>query len=150
MISKLPFHKQEKSFSCVPACLRMVLAGLGVVMSEVDLRQLCDCTIFGTDAFQAVKAGRMLGFPKAMKGNLSFLELDHELQKRLYPIVYVNLLPVDGVDTNPAMAVVAADQYFVSVYDPHVGERSLSRLTFKQAWKMSNGLTILISGNKDD
>ena len=61
---KLQFHKQETTYSCVPACLRMVLSGFGLDLSEAELGARCDCTVFGTDAFQTVNALRELGFPR--------------------------------------------------------------------------------------
>ncbi len=47
---KPPFHKQETRYSCVPACLRMVLGSFDVDISESVLRTRCDCTPYGTDA----------------------------------------------------------------------------------------------------
>jgi hypothetical protein len=40
-------------------------------MSEAELRQKCDCTILGTNAFQAVDAIRQLGFPNATSFQLT-------------------------------------------------------------------------------
>jgi len=40
----------------------MVLSALDVEIEEKKLRQLADCTPFGTDAFQLVEAARTLGF----------------------------------------------------------------------------------------
>jgi ABC-type bacteriocin/lantibiotic exporter with double-glycine peptidase domain len=144
MTLKLPFYKQETPFSCVPACLRMVLAGFGVELSEAELRDRCDCTFLGTGALQAVEAVRGLGFLEATKGNLAPQGLDVELELGRYPIVYINLLPIDGIQTSHAIIVVAASQESVIVYDPLVGERELSRPVFERAWGLSNCLTILI------
>ncbi len=36
-----PFYKQEKDNSCLPACLRMVLAAGDVFLSEQQARELC-------------------------------------------------------------------------------------------------------------
>jgi ABC-type bacteriocin/lantibiotic exporter with double-glycine peptidase domain len=58
MKSKLPFHKQETIYSCVPACLRMVLSSFGLEISETELRDRCDCNPFGTDALKAVDMAR--------------------------------------------------------------------------------------------
>ena len=56
---EVPFHKQEAAYSCVPACLRMVLAGLGLDLTEKRLRELCDCSpLFGTQALRAIGAAR--------------------------------------------------------------------------------------------
>jgi hypothetical protein len=60
-------HKQQETrYSCVPACLRIVLAHLGLTLTETELRTLCDCTPFGTDALKAVDAVRQLGFSKSV------------------------------------------------------------------------------------
>ena len=72
---KPPFHKQETRYSCVPACLRMVLGSFGVDISESELRTRCDCTPYGTDALMAVDAARALGFVKTAKYTLSLEEL---------------------------------------------------------------------------
>jgi hypothetical protein len=58
MQSRLIFHKIETPYSCVPACLRMVLSAFEVDMSEAELRQLGNCTLFGTEALKAVDAIR--------------------------------------------------------------------------------------------
>ncbi|MGI0494049.1 cysteine peptidase family C39 domain-containing protein [Alkalinema pantanalense CENA528] len=145
----LPFYRQETPFSCVPACLRMVLAGFGVDLDEAALRELCDCTALGTEAFRAVEAVRRLGFPNSMKCNVSVEGLDVELAQGRYPIVYVNLLPIDGVRTSHAVVVVDADAENVTVYDPLVGKRVLPRSAFEQAWRLSNCLMILILGDSE-
>lgn len=36
----LPYFQQEQETSCVPACARMVLAGLAIDVPEIDLRAL--------------------------------------------------------------------------------------------------------------
>jgi ABC-type bacteriocin/lantibiotic exporter with double-glycine peptidase domain len=104
---KVIFHKQEMPYSCVPACLRMVLSAFGKDMSEAELREQCDCTPFGTEALKAVDAVRALGFPLTLKCTLSINELFNLLEAGVYPIVFVNLLPIDGVKVAHAMVVVA-------------------------------------------
>jgi ABC-type bacteriocin/lantibiotic exporter with double-glycine peptidase domain len=140
----LPFYQQETPDSCVPACIRMVLEGLGVVISEAELRQKCDCTIFGTEAFQAVEAVRQLGFSNATKQNLMLLDLSNVLAQGHYPIVYVNLFPIQQEQGIHAMVVIALDDAIVSVYDPMLGKRDLKRTVFDQAWRLTKGLTLLI------
>ncbi len=50
MKSKLPFHRQEKPYSCVNACLRMILDYSGIEVSEKELRDKCNTTELGTYA----------------------------------------------------------------------------------------------------
>jgi ABC-type bacteriocin/lantibiotic exporter with double-glycine peptidase domain len=65
MLSKLQFHQQETPDSCVPACIRMVLLTMGTDISEAELRERCDYTIFGTTALMAVDTLRALGFTRS-------------------------------------------------------------------------------------
>ena len=43
-----PHHKQETNFSCVPACLKMILDFFGTTFSESDLRLTLKTKPFGT------------------------------------------------------------------------------------------------------
>jgi ABC-type bacteriocin/lantibiotic exporter with double-glycine peptidase domain len=144
MRSKLPFYKQEKSYSCVPACLRMVLAAQGQIVNESELRERCDCTFLGTEALNAVDALRTMGFINSSKCTLRIAELIVELHAGLYPIVFVNLLPIDGINDPHAIVVTAIDEDEVKVSDPLQGERLLPRSTFDTAWAMMRNLTILV------
>lgn len=144
MKSRLLFHRQETPYSCVPACLRIVLSGFNLDISEAELRDLCDCTLFGTEALKAVDAVRRLGFPKTAKGTLSVDELVTQLKSGFYPIVFINLLPIDGIKVGHAVVVVAIDPTNVWVIDPLQGERILPCSTFDTAWAMMHNLSILV------
>ncbi|PSF32652.1 hypothetical protein C7H19_21215 [Aphanothece hegewaldii CCALA 016] len=144
MTSKLHFYRQETPFSCVPACLRMVLSEQGFTLSEAELRNLCDCTPLGTEALKAVDAVRQLGFTKSAKLTLNLQELISLVDLGFFPIVFVNLLPIDGIRGGHAIIVVGVESNQVSVYDPLQGERIIDRSTFETAWAMMHNLTILI------
>lgn len=60
------------------------------------------------------------------------------------PIVFVNLLPIDGINDPHAIVVTAIDEDEVQVSDPLQGERLLPRSTFDTAWAMMRNLTILV------
>ncbi len=144
MQSRPIFHQQETPDSCVPACLRMVLSGFGIEKSETELRQLCDCGIFGTVALKAVDAARQLGFSNTRKCTLSIEELENLIVSSSYPIVYVNLLPIDQYKCAHAMVVIGIEETVVSVFDPLQGERQLLRSTFEEAWGIMHNLSILV------
>jgi ABC-type bacteriocin/lantibiotic exporter with double-glycine peptidase domain len=144
MRSKLIFHRQEKDYSCVPACLKMVLATFGLTFSEVNLREACDCTPFGTEALQAVDAVRRLGFVNTVKGTSSIEELINQLDLGQYPIAFINLLPIDGIKIAHAIVVMDIDSDWIKVCDPLQGDRILPRSTFEVAWRMMRNLVILI------
>lgn len=118
---KPPFHKQETRYSCVPACLRMVLGSFGVDISESELRTRCDCTPYGTEALMAVDAARALGFVKTAKYTLSLAELQTVVTDGHYPIVFVDLNPIAGLDAIHAMVVADVSGQEVVVLDPLQG-----------------------------
>ena len=142
--SKPPFYRQETRDSCVPACLRMVLAAGGLEISEAELRVLCDCTYDGTSALQAVDAARQLGFTETSKQTLSLAELKGVLAQGLFPIVFVNLFAIEGVHQAHALVVISVSEFAVQVYDPDRGERLLAPQVFEMAWAARHNLTLLV------
>ena len=123
----------------------MVLAGRDVAISEPELRRMCDCTIFGTEAFQAVEAARQLGFAKARKETLTMVQLEKLVNQRLYPVVYIGLMPIDQVGGTHALVVLEMGEGNVAVLDPLVGERQVKQSGFEDAFRLTNGLTILVA-----
>jgi hypothetical protein len=86
----------------------MVLSSFDLNLSEAELRERCDCTPFGTEALKAVDAMRELGFPDTIKCTLSWEELVNQLDADFYPIVFVNLLPIDGIREAHALLASSA------------------------------------------
>lgn len=144
MPSKPPFHKQETRFSCVPACLRMILLSFGVDMPESELRVRCDSTILGTSALGAVDAARLIGFGASAKYTLTPDELKNLVAAGRYPIVFVSMLPIDARDDLHALVVTGFGHHEVSALDPLNGERTIPLPTFIAAWGMRHNLVILI------
>ena len=144
MISKPLFYRQETPESCVPTCLRMILAGFEIYYAEAELRQMCDCTVFGTEALQAVEATRSLGFVNTSKYNLTLDDLETLLLNKCYPMVYVELQPIDQTFGTHAMVILSIDETLVHVLDPMVGERQLDRCSFEAGWALMKGLTIVV------
>ena len=122
----------------------MVLASYGLDLTEAELRELCDCTFFGTDALQAVNAVRQLGFPETIKTNLTLLQLKNLTAHQQSPIVYISLQPLEGTKGIHALVVLDVSDTAVVVLDPAKGERIIPRAVFEFAWKLQLGLTILI------
>ena len=122
----------------------MALLGYRVDVAESELRALCDCTPFGTEALRAVDAARKLGFARTAKHTLTLTELRREIERGLYPIVYVNLLPLDGIKDAHAFVAVAQSEDSIMVYDPLRGERTLTIFAFATAWAAMRNLVILL------
>lgn len=144
MRSKPPFHEQETRFSCVPACLRMVMLSFGVGIPESELRARCDSTILGTNALKAVDAARQLGFTGSAKYTLTLEELKELVAAGQYPIAFVSLLPIDARDDIHALIVTGLTSQDVLVLDPLAGERAIPLQTFSAAWGMRHHLALLI------
>ena len=142
--SKPHFYKQETADSCAPACLRMVLSHFDLSVSEAELRARCDCTIFGADAPYVVDVARQFGFNKTDIQNLSPDELQILLDEGRYPIVYVNLLPIDGIDGSHAVVALEIGDDAVTVYDPDQGERLLPIGAFFKAWDLKRNLAVIV------
>jgi len=142
---KPPFHKQETRYSCVPACLRMVLGSFGLDMSEGELRVRCDTTaIYGTDAMLAVEVARALGFVRTAKYTLTFDELKALVADGHCPIAFVDLNPIDGVDDIHALVLIGIGMEDVIVLDPLQGERRLPSYAFNAGWVRRHKLVILV------
>jgi ABC-type bacteriocin/lantibiotic exporter with double-glycine peptidase domain len=126
----------------------MVLDAMGIELDEAQLRDLTDCSPLGTDAFQLIEAARHFGFVASRKYTLESLEeLSSLIEKGNFPIVYVDMWPLQGglSGQNHALVVIAVDSENVSVLDPLAGERSISREDFQAAWSEMRFLTIVIS-----
>jgi ABC-type bacteriocin/lantibiotic exporter with double-glycine peptidase domain len=143
--SKLPFYLQETPDSCVPACLRMVLAGFGMEIAEAELRELCDGTFEGTSALQAVDAARAPGFTQTSKHTLTLTELEAVVSQGQTPIVFVEMEPINGIYQVHALVVTNVTPFSVQVLDPASGERIIPRQVFQVAWEARHYLTILIA-----
>jgi hypothetical protein len=123
----------------------MVMGSFGVDIAESELRVCCDCTpVYGTSALTAVDAARQLGFTRTAKYTLSYDELRTLVADGHYPIVFVDLTPIDGIADTHAMVIVELTLQEVTVLDPLIGKRSLTLQTFHTAWAMRHNIAILI------
>jgi ABC-type bacteriocin/lantibiotic exporter with double-glycine peptidase domain len=71
----LPFYAQETPESCVPACLRMVLAHWGILETESILRAKCQTTHRGTNYHDAVSCVQSYGLNAKLTTKASWLDL---------------------------------------------------------------------------
>jgi ABC-type bacteriocin/lantibiotic exporter with double-glycine peptidase domain len=122
----------------------MVLSHFNLSVSEAELRARCDCTIFGSDASNIVDVARQLGFDRTDIHTLSPYELQDILAEGHYPIVYVNLLPIDGSEGTQALVALEIENGAVAVYDPDQGARLLPTGAFFKAWDLKCNLAIIV------
>jgi ABC-type bacteriocin/lantibiotic exporter with double-glycine peptidase domain len=122
----------------------MVLSSHDFHISEAELRELCDCTPFGTDPFPAVLAARHLKFENTRSLTLTLAELAELVGDENYPFVEVNMGPIDGIKTAHALVVLAVGETTVTVSDPMKGEREIPVDNFIAAWEMRDNLATLV------
>lgn len=139
MPSKPPYFRQTYPFSCVPACLRMVLAGYSFEISETELRNRCECDETGTSPSKATDAVNELGFD-CDEANLTFEELKEYVLDKLFPIVYLRFS--EDAKYSHAVVVYKISKEKIFVLDPENGEREFDLSLFIELW--SRNLTIII------
>lgn len=144
--SKLPYYSQETGESCLPACLRMVLASYEEHFTEKHLRDLCNCQPgMGTLSSDVVRAARSLGFTNSAETyDWRLLDLRDVIRSGIFPIVGVNLYQLRGTWSPHAQVVVKVTVRSVDVHDPLLGRMCLMARTFERAWEIEDFLTILV------
>lgn len=136
---KPPFFSQAYPFSCVPACIRMVLASLGLEKSEAEIRSFCECDETGTSPSKVVEAVIKFGFD-AYRANLTFEELEDLVLQNITPIVFTKV--TEDVNYSHAIVVYKISRGKVYAVDPERGESNFDVDQFNEMW--SRGLTIVI------
>jgi ABC-type bacteriocin/lantibiotic exporter with double-glycine peptidase domain len=122
----------------------MVLDYLGYEIDEPALAALCQTDPDGTSANDLILAANKLGF-EAKKEYGNVLDIQKYLTRDVYPIVYVNLLAIDGLDITHAFVLETLTRGAVTVLDPWRGRRKIALPQFKIAWEKTRNLTIIVS-----
>lgn len=142
--SKLRLFKQEKLYTCAVACLRMVLDSLNLEIDEPNLAALCHTDPFGTSADDLARVANELGF-QGRKEFSNMSDLQKHLTEGIFPILYVNLLSIDGLDMTHAVVLEAiARRRSVTVLDPWHGRRTIPFHQFKVAREKTRYLAVLV------
>jgi ABC-type bacteriocin/lantibiotic exporter with double-glycine peptidase domain len=89
MDAKPPLVTQERPDTCTLACLRMVLAQQGLVVSEMQLVRLVMMDEGGVDIEELASLARRLGFHADIR-ELSLSQIAGLITRNLFPIVYLN------------------------------------------------------------
>ena len=122
----------------------MVFSGFGLEVPEAELRHACDSTDLGTGALAALDVARHYGFAQTGKHTLTIEELAGVAAAAKYPIVLVNLWPIEQIREYHALVILAVNDTDVLVLDPAQGERLIPRPNFEAGWARRDHLTIII------
>jgi ABC-type bacteriocin/lantibiotic exporter with double-glycine peptidase domain len=142
----VPHFPQEFDYSCVSACVRMVLAYHGCQQTEEELRHLLGTTPAGTRAGNVV-AVSALDFDVSLRAaNLS--QLRAALAANTPPLVFLQTgaLAYWNMDIFHTAVVVGITESTVYLNDPFftAAPQSTSLSTFEQAWAATGQLTAFI------
>lgn len=140
-----PFLPQETDYTCAVACLRMVLVSFGIIKTEAELRDLCDCTPFGTAAFELTRAAQSLGLANTRKLSLELTDLQDFIEQGRFPIIYTATYPNGFVPEVHALIVLAVSEAEVTVIDPKLGQLDLSPATIMEMWKPMRNVAVIVA-----
>lgn len=146
----IPFLPQERPESCVPACVRMILAAYGLTYTEADLYTCCETDVDGTLPSAVVRCVQQLGLSARAERLPDMETLIGQMAANTTPIVFLNLAPLLGIAVIHAVVVTTIDvhQEQITVLDPSYvpdGRRVWGLGLFQMGWKLARNQTILIS-----
>jgi ABC-type bacteriocin/lantibiotic exporter with double-glycine peptidase domain len=124
----------------------MVLAHLGISLTEAEIRRRCGHTAAGMLLNEIANGLRDLPVAVAYETGCGTDDLIDAIHGGLNPIVGIDLRPVDGIFAFHAVVVAGITARQVSVYDPQYprGPRSIGLNTFELAWYGADGELVII------
>lgn len=150
-MTRFPYFRQELPESCVPACLRSILAGYGVVISERELRECCETDEFGTLPSSAVRCAQSLDFDASSPRLTDLYELIAIVESaQTAVIVFVNLSVICGLNVIHSVVVEMIDptNETIEVLNPAhepLGYHQWPLSLFEVAWRMARNQAVLIA-----
>ena len=132
MPSKPPFIRQERSETCMLACLRMVLAWCGTEISEAELVERVSLDEGGLDPAALASLAAQFGL-QAEARQLDLNTVVELVARDQFPIILVDRSFLDREFSIHAVIPIRFTAHYVQVLDPLRGERRLSRRKFFQA-----------------
>jgi ABC-type bacteriocin/lantibiotic exporter with double-glycine peptidase domain len=142
----VPHFKQELHYSCVAACVRMVLAHYGRTFTEAELRQHLGTGPHGTRARDILRVAA-LGFAVQVD-TASLVQLGATLVAGVPPLVFLETRFLDYWQTpcDHVAVVVGLDLATVYLNDPFFDRapQQTALTGFLQAWASNDHLAAFI------
>lgn len=152
-IIRLPHHPQEHDFSCLAACVRMVLAYHHIELTEADLRRLLKTRPgIGTHPVH-LRNLESLGVASTWPYPSTLDELKRSVEGGQPVIAFVwtgalrDVKDTEGIDYLHTVVVVGFSETAVLVHDPRLanGPTEISLRVFENAWKYADHLIAVIA-----
>ena len=121
----------------------MVLDMHGLTFSEETLSAKCGTDKFGTSANDLVQAASALGF-HAKKEYANLDDLRNCLSQNTFPILFLNLLVIDGYNSTHAVIAEQLSEKEITVIDPRLGARTIDLELFQYAWRRAKNVAVII------
>jgi ABC-type bacteriocin/lantibiotic exporter with double-glycine peptidase domain len=142
----VPHFQQEHEYSCVAACVRMVLAHYGNVRLEAELRLLLDTLPTGTRAGNVMRLSGSDFEVYLRPSNL--LELQQVLAANQPPIVFLQTGPLEywSMDIFHTAVLTGLDTTTAAIHDPYfaTAPQTTSLRSFEKAWAQTGQFTAFI------
>jgi ABC-type bacteriocin/lantibiotic exporter with double-glycine peptidase domain len=146
----VPHFQQEHEYSCVAACLRMVLAHHGDTRTEADLRLLLDTQPTGTRAGNVMRLSGPAFEVSLRPSNL--VELQKVLGDHQPAIVFLKTGPLEywSMDIFHTAVLVGLDGLTVALHDPFfaTAPQTTSLQSFEKAWAQTGQFTAFLRPRK--
>lgn len=121
----------------------MILELYDFKFDEESLSAKCRTTTLGTSADDVVQAARVLGFA-ARKEHATFEDIRQYLAADIFPILFINLLVIDGYNSTHAVLVEEISDKEIKIIDPRVGSRIIDIELMRYAWQRAKNVAIII------
>lgn len=133
----VPLRRQEHPWTCLPACIRMVLAYRGNWLEEAAIAAACGTVpLRGTQPERAVEGVQQLGYHALWFENADLFRLQDLIEHDWPVIVFLRSrdLPAGGHGLH-GVVVTGVEDDNVIIADPQSNSRfPLSRKQFLSAW----------------
>ena len=150
---EVPYFKQEKSTTCGPACVRMVLDYNGIRLSEKELEDIFETSWLGNTCEELASGVEKLGFLSEVVENFTLESLKETLNKGMPIIALLDPAVLYGglQGFGHFVIIIGFEQNVIYYHDPDMGlELTKDVQSFFTAWvKFSfKGVTIWKSTKK--
>lgn len=143
---KVKYFQQTTSYSCGPACLRMIVSAFGKETTEDELIELCGTTLFGTTCNQIQEAAINLGFYAETFVQISKKEVVNYINDKLPLIALVDAAELYGsMPVGHFVVILELKQKIIIYHDPAIGaNQKIHANTFLNAWQKFDFRGVLI------
>ena len=136
----VPYYKQNRDYTCGPACLRMALKYFGVEQDEVSLTIRCRTTVAGTGLAEVVEAAQYWGFQGEWKIGAKIADLTTALKLGRPIMAVVDARVLHRIEMTKPMGhmivILSMNNNMIFYHDPEIGpEQIVSQSIFTTAWE---------------